>query len=400
MLNWLRVAIIVGGAAIVGTSAGAQPAPVSNLTHLPRLEMDMLRALPLTFYVAKGAPNACGKGCNTWIAAEGGFDLGAVARFKQFLKTTSNRGLPIFFYSPGGVAQNAMTVGRIMRALKMTAGVAKTTPVECVTAKLSEKACHQLKSSGRELAADLSDSKGVCASACVYALIGASTRDIAPGAILGIHAGLPVSIYNDGRVALGSAAVKRKVKARLQAYIAEMGVDPALLDVAEATSHDQIRVLTRDEIVQFKIDPRSVVETLWALQVPPSGNAYLAKRVAQVKGDENAVYQQRTLAISCAKSPSNLILAYFGQPEADHPANGGTIKVNMGGSWTTLPSNRTSLSDRNQVRVSQLAVERIKWAIKANAIFVDEGPGSPLFSFSTVGFVDALAELVKRCPGQ
>jgi hypothetical protein len=360
--------------------------------------MDMLRALPLAFYVAKGPPNACGKGCNTWIAAEGGFDLGAVARFKQFLKTTSNRRLPIFFHSPGGVAQNAMTVGRIMRILKMTAGVAKTTPVECVTAKLSDKACHQLKSSGRELAAELSDSRGVCASACVYALLGASTRDVAPGAILGIHAGLPVSIYSDGRVALGSIAAKRKVKTQLQAYIAEMGVDPALLDAAEATSHDQIRVLTRDEIVRFKIDPRDAAETLWALQVPSSGNAYLAKRVAQVKGDESAVYLQRTLAISCAKSPINLILAYFWQPEAGHPPNAGPIKVNIGGSWTMLPSTRMPLSDRNQVRVSQLAVERIKWATKANAIFVDEGPSSPLFSFSTVGLSDALVELTKRCP--
>jgi hypothetical protein len=400
MLNWLRIAVIAGALAVVGTSAGAEPSPARKIAQLPRAEMDMLRALPLAFYVAKGHPNACGEGCDTWIAAEGGFDLGAVVRFKQFLKKIGYRSLPIFFNSPGGVVQNSMTVGRAMRILKMKAGVGKTTPAECVTAKLSDKACHQLKLSGRELAAELSDTRGVCASACVYALIGASTRDIAPGAILGIHAGLPVSIYSDGRVGLGNAAATRNTKARLRAYIADMGVESTLLDAAEATSHDQIRVLTRDEIVRFRIDPRDTAETSWALQVPPSGHVYLSKRVLQAKEGEGAVYLQRTLAISCAVSPANLLLTYLWQSDAGSPPNAGPIRVGIGGQWLLLQSNRTALSDRNQLRVNLLSVERFKEAAKANAIYVNESQISPLFTFSTVGLSDALVELIKRCPGQ
>ncbi|HEY4142770.1 MAG TPA: hypothetical protein VGM57_15220 [Pseudolabrys sp.] len=400
MLNWLRIVIIAGGVAVVGTSAGAEPSPARKIAQLPHAEMDMLRALPLAFYVAKGLPNACGEGCDTWIAADGGFDLGAVVRFKRFLKTIGHRSLPIFFNSPGGVVQNSMGVGRAMRILKMKAGVGKTTPAECVTAKLSDKACHQLKSSGRELTAELSDSGGICASACVYALIGASTREIAPGAILGIHAGLPVSIYSDGRVALGNAAATRITTARLRSYIAEMGVEPALLDAAEATSHDKIRVLTRDEIVRFRIDPRDTAETSWALRVPPSGRAYLSKRVLQAREAEGAGYLQRTLAISCAVSSANLLLSYLWQQDAGSLPNVGPIRVGIGGQWLLLQPNPTTWSNRNQLRVSLLSIERLKEAAKANAIYVNESQSSPLFTFSTVGLSDALVEFIKRCPGQ
>src|ERR1700723_2828070 len=55
---------------------------------------------PMTFYVVKGAPGACGHDCDTWIEAEGKVESNTAARFKTFLDRFRNRNLPIYFASP------------------------------------------------------------------------------------------------------------------------------------------------------------------------------------------------------------------------------------------------------------------------------------------------------------
>jgi len=57
---------------------------------------------------------------------------------------------------------------------------------ECGTEQTSE-ACLKLKQSGSVLDAELSTGPAICASACPYLLLGASTREIAPNAVLGVH---------------------------------------------------------------------------------------------------------------------------------------------------------------------------------------------------------------------
>src|SRR5262245_9221050 len=62
---------------------------------------------PMAFYLVKGAPEACGRDCDSWIAAEGQIDAGAAARFRKFLRQVGDRHLPIYFYSPGGNLEQA-----------------------------------------------------------------------------------------------------------------------------------------------------------------------------------------------------------------------------------------------------------------------------------------------------
>src|SRR5262249_6920354 len=75
-----------------GTAFAKDPPPVPQSVELLKK--------PMFFYVAKGGPNACGPGCNEWIAAEGTFDLGVAGRLRAFLSKQRNRNLPIYFYSP------------------------------------------------------------------------------------------------------------------------------------------------------------------------------------------------------------------------------------------------------------------------------------------------------------
>src|SRR4051812_26542185 len=115
----LSLALIA--AAVPGGTALGKAAPPASVA------VDLLKK-PMVFYVAKGEPNACGLGCNEWIAAEGTFALAVAARLRAFLSKQRNRNLPIYFYSPGGLADHALSVGRILRERGMTAGVSRTLP--------------------------------------------------------------------------------------------------------------------------------------------------------------------------------------------------------------------------------------------------------------------------------
>ena len=55
-----------------------------------------VRHLPIIFFIAKGGPDACGPGCDTWIGAEGTFDPQAPKRLVEFLNVRGRQRLPIF----------------------------------------------------------------------------------------------------------------------------------------------------------------------------------------------------------------------------------------------------------------------------------------------------------------
>ena len=113
----------------------------------------------MVFYLAKGEPDACGQGCGEWIAAEGEFDPGAPQRLRSLLTRLGKRKLPIFFNSPGGLRQEAMSIGRMLRERQMTAGVSETIPADC--AAPAAPACQALKRSGQELASELRNVSGL-----------------------------------------------------------------------------------------------------------------------------------------------------------------------------------------------------------------------------------------------
>ena len=149
-----------------------------------------VRSEPMIFVVATGEPNACGRGCTEWIAGEGRFDEGAAQRFREFLAVLAKRDLPIFFNSDGGLVREAVQIGSILRENRMTAGVARTVVEGCQLGFPLDDACRHLMQSKREHKARLYYGGARCASACVYAMVGALTRHVDPGATLRIHSSI------------------------------------------------------------------------------------------------------------------------------------------------------------------------------------------------------------------
>jgi hypothetical protein len=268
-------AALLGCAMVIAATAGPAAAQADRPgKSAPKSKQSSPITTPIVFYAAKGQPDACGPGCSEWIAAEGQFDVGAPQRLRTFLARHSastartdapsdGRKLPIFFHSSGGLQDQAIAIGRLLREREMTAGVSRTIPAGCVGA--SDEACRALKQSGKKLDAELR-SVASCNSACVYALVGGKARQVPPGARLGVHSGRLIQVRPDGRVEFvshssspaGDKARFAEMNAKLQRYLREMRMDSGLFELASRIPHEQIHYLSRDEIVRFGNRPARV----------------------------------------------------------------------------------------------------------------------------------------------
>ncbi len=152
------------------------------------------------------------------VLLTGSIAPGDATRFGTWLQERDDPPGAIALHSPGGSVQDALEIGRLIRA----AGV----PVVVV-------------------------SGASCFSACPYVLAGGAVREVSRGAFIGVHQHyfgentyLPAFLLvSDIQVGQGE----------VMAYLAEMGIDPMLMAKALVTPPDEIYILTPDELDQFRL---------------------------------------------------------------------------------------------------------------------------------------------------
>jgi hypothetical protein len=189
----------------------------------------------MIFYVAHGAPGACGQGCSDWIAAEGTVQWDTHKRLIAILDRNTGRRLPVVIHAWGESNLNtAVSLGRIMRdrGVDTTAG---TTEVDGCNGK-SEADCFALKRPGGPLDAKLNITDQRCDIACVLMLAGGVHRSLPQGTrvILGgmaIHNRLAPNVSDERREGLTVLFGEQ-----FRVYLREMGVEPELLDIVDKDS--------------------------------------------------------------------------------------------------------------------------------------------------------------------
>ena len=206
---------------------------------------ETLKLRPMTFSVVKGQPNACGTGCAEWIAAQGDFDAKAADRFRGLLDKLPNPHLPVFFNSRGGHIGPALSVGELLRLHAMRAGIGRT---------ISDSG-----NSGGKRLYRIEYRNSICASACAYAFIGATSREVAPAARLGVHNGRAAGSTNPAGDRLD------KLDDTLQIYAISKGIDPALIDLAASIPTTHMYWLTRSTMMHYGILSNEPFETAWRL---------------------------------------------------------------------------------------------------------------------------------------
>jgi len=347
-----------------------------------------LRSEPMIFVVATGEPNACGRGCTEWIAGEGRFDEGAAQRFREFLAVLAKRDLPIFFNSDGGLVREAVQIGLILRENWMTAGVARTVAEGCHLSFPLDDACRRLMQSQREHKARLYFGGARCGSACVYAMVGASTRHVDPGATLRIHSSIGREID--------------KTDNSLRRYVMGMGVDPALVDAAAKTPSRSFRGLSRGEMEQFGIETRGVHETPWFAYHGPAGEFLLLKSVTYPTGDTGDEYRTRTVGLACSPFHPSIRFMYHQELTAKEGRTPPMIRAKIGDSLIDL----TTLSPQKGLVEKSFDLEprQLQSAIETGSFEITEmfdqsmiKKPSLVVRFSTLGLSANVVALESKC---
>jgi len=280
---------------------GLTAVPASAATASARPKPVVTPAPPMVFYVAKGAPDACGRGCDSWIVLEGQVDASAAPRFKKFLQRIGNRNLPLYFHSPGGNLDQALAMGAMLRERHAVARVARTVVRECGFEAQDSEVCLKLKQSGRELHGDLWTRGATCNSACPYLMLGATTREIAADALLAVHSAKVIVHFRGGvpTPEMKAAATVRGIERAdrmLSSYFVKMGADLGLLELARSIKFESMHVLTREQIVRFGIDRREFVETPWSFE---NNSRSMARKAVVERNDVDKSWRTTLWRIVC-----------------------------------------------------------------------------------------------------
>lgn len=256
---------------------------------------------PLLIFVAEGPPNSCGPGCNRWIAVEGKFDRNSPQRVRDFLTRETNREMPIYFHSEGGWTDDAIKIGRLLRELRMTAGIGRTVLQRCAGAASSQD-CRRLLETGRDRSAHLRLDEGQCNSACFLAFIGASHRTIDPRARVRVHASGPAYLRDGSglKAAVDPAAWQARRQRVNSQYVAQMGIDPGVVELSLKTPHSSLRVLTRAELERLGVISKDHYETPWIRRDEAPHAAYTLLKIltGRSPGDDK-VNLTATLGMTC-----------------------------------------------------------------------------------------------------
>ena len=361
---------------------------------------------PMVFYVAKGAPDACGRGCDSWIAIEGQVDAGAALRFRKFLRQIKDRNLPMYFSSPGGNLDQALAMGVMLRERPVVARVARTVVKECGFEAQNGDACLKLKQSGRELHGDLWTRGAMCNSACPYLILGATTREIAPDTVLAVHSPKVVAHFS-GSVPtqqMRAAATERgleRADRMLSSYVSKMGAESALLDLAKTVKFESMHILTREEIARFGIDRRVFVETPWTFE---SNGRSMVRKVAVARSDAGGSYRTLQWRLFCFTA-AQFELDF--QRQLPAASTFSAVSISSGGprplSFTFPPAKPQGFEiwGLRMTRASIQSLADLPQFDFTETSFAPDGRGLVRpGKFSTEGLAGALDSLLATCPVQ
>jgi hypothetical protein len=356
----------------------------------------------MTFYVVKGTPDACGRGCDTWIEAEGKIELGTAARFKAFLERQSDRSLPIYFASPGGILEQAIAMGNMLHSRPTIARVGRTLVRECGFEAQDSDVCVKLKQSGRMLHGDLFTSGAICGSACPYVFAGAPVHELAPDAVLAIHSPKVILDFHGGQpnasaIAAANQRGRERADQMISAYLAKMGIDNGLLTLTKTVKFEDVHVLTRDEIARFGLDRREFVETPWRFE---NNGLNMMRKMAFVRGPGESSFRLLQWRVICSNAdrfafdflrPANvgLFTASIAHSGASPVYFNGPARVAGGveqwGMWL-IRSRLEALVDHPQIEI-------IETSVTADRRLVPQ----PI-KLSNEGWANALKTLLVGCP--
>lgn len=208
--------LIAAAVALMASAAATAAASAASMTF---------RMLPVG--------ERCGAKCPQMIVAEGEISIRTPQDFAEFVRRQAhnpNASAVILLHSSGGRVGASMQLGQLFRTVGAAVIVGRA--------------------GSRGIA------PGNCYSACVYALVGAKKRVVPPASRVGVHrmfayeiaSGHPEEGTRYERVHATPDLVRH-----LSDYVGKMGVSRELIDAAERTSSDRLRIVTPREMRRWRL---------------------------------------------------------------------------------------------------------------------------------------------------
>ena len=357
----------------------------------------------LTIYLAKGAPDACGPGCDRWIAIEGQIDQDAAPRIRRFLAGVKDTQRPIYFHSPGGNVDQSYAIGRLLRSRKAIARVGRTIVTACATGTQVDAACLKLKSAGGEVEAELTTYHAMCNSACGFLLIGATSREVAPDAALAVHnSRLILQFHGHPPPEFVAEARRRRIASGQRdrtAFIASMGISRELDDLIGSVKFESLHVLTRAELYRFGIDTRPLVETTWKLEKEARP---FVRKFALVKKENDSSFRMMEWRLAC-ENRKRVPMTYAG--EIDEAATGkSTIQIAADAEADKQIGGSALRSGKYEIWRDSIDPEMVKTLLASRALHVrqtmsmpDDKTDTAKFDIDLTGLASAWTQLKSSC---
>ena len=259
------LAVIASAFILAGAAAAASKAPAKKTAAA--IEP------PMRVYIVRSAAAGCEPGCPEWIAAQGRIDGNSLGQFKKVFSQLGKRNLPVLIHSGGGMAYEALAIGRLLRAKGFDVSVSKTAFTPCAP---EATACRK-KEVQKALRGIADAGFSVCASSCGFILAAGTRRFVGAGAHVGVHRGEMVHTKvlhtyrmtpyraDDGSVRYKRRLLSKKVVSekrketpgkiydRYKKYFVEMGVGKEIMPLMLATPNSSIHWLTREELRSTRI---------------------------------------------------------------------------------------------------------------------------------------------------
>lgn len=223
----------------------------------------------------------------TKVELSGEIDADAPRRLAETLSRVTTSWLMVYINSPGGSLSAGMEIGRLLRRMNATTYVGGASREGYVS------------------------KPGGCFSACSFAFLGGAYRYIPEGSVFGVHRASRTSPAADD---LDAGQI---ISAIIGAYIREMGVNSALLDLSVKAGRDGIYKLSKQELEQLKVVNNGRKPPTWIIDVI-EGGTYL-------KGEQETLYGTGKMSILCDRNVINLMSSYTAGEKSKLIAAGGWV---------------------------------------------------------------------------
>lgn len=222
--------------------------------------------------------------CGDRILVSGELPDDAARQFLDYLDAAPRYSPVVCFDSIGGSVRGGISLGRVIRARALDTCVLRTYSTETLN--------HDSNGNLTNEETVLADG-AICASACVFAFMGGVNREVAPGAMLGVHQF--AGTYSE--------VLAQITEAQIGSFVDEMGVSRALLDTASRTPPWDLYWLQPADLLAMGLDTTRGSTSPWTLEASNAGAVFATATVTLPQSTRSVV----TIYIGDVSEPRAII---------------------------------------------------------------------------------------------